>query len=161
MISARTWRGTASCGHNWPPNQVGLFSKPNCRLFSYVKQDSNHTRAAVRYFTPTSAARWFSSPTPGLGNKRSLDLDTIVSVLEVSATKRDAKSYLQKYTSKENTALTKAPNSGMKSPRTVRMNLFLPTLTCQMLQLSSSATLNSLTAMRCSVLRKLFSNFEF
>ncbi|CAG9970642.1 unnamed protein product [Clonostachys byssicola] len=117
MISARAWRGTASCGHSWPPNQVGLFSKPNCRTFSYLKRDSNRARATARYFTPTSAARWFSSSTPGPGNKRSLDLDTIVSVLEVSATKRDAKGYLQKYTSKENTSLTKVPQFRHEEPQ--------------------------------------------
>ncbi|VUC33799.1 unnamed protein product [Clonostachys rosea] len=79
---------------------------PKSRAFSYLQRHSSHARAAARYFTPTSAVRWLSSPTSGPGNKRSLDLDTIVSVLEVSATKRDAKGYLQKYTSKEKTSLT-------------------------------------------------------
>ncbi|KAL7944526.1 N-acetylglutamate synthase [Trichoderma barbatum] len=44
-----------------------------------------------------AAARSFSSPTTARAKRQKLDRDVIVSVLESSATRRDAKGYLQKY----------------------------------------------------------------
>ncbi|KAL7929105.1 N-acetylglutamate synthase [Trichoderma chlorosporum] len=44
-----------------------------------------------------SIARSFSSPTTARAKRQKLDRDVIVSVLESSATRRDAKGYLQKY----------------------------------------------------------------
>ncbi|KAL6881526.1 N-acetylglutamate synthase [Trichoderma novae-zelandiae] len=49
-------------------------------------------------FSPQpAAARSFSSPTPARGKRQNFDRDVIVSVLESTATRRDAKGYLQKY----------------------------------------------------------------
>ncbi|KAG5983846.1 hypothetical protein E4U55_006996 [Claviceps digitariae] len=48
-----------------------------------------------------SSARWISTSSAAQAKKQALDRDVIVSVLEAAATRRDAKGYLQKYTSKE------------------------------------------------------------
>lgn len=50
-----------------------------------------------------------SAASTALAKKKAIDRDFIVSVLEVSATKRDAKGYLQKYTGKNPKSLTDAP----------------------------------------------------
>ncbi|KAF5228237.1 hypothetical protein FAUST_11221 [Fusarium austroamericanum] len=55
------------------------------------------------------ATRRLSAASTALAKKKAIDRDFIVSVLEVSATKRDAKGYLQKYTSKNPKSLADAP----------------------------------------------------
>ncbi|KAL9572754.1 hypothetical protein ACKAV7_003153 [Fusarium commune] len=55
------------------------------------------------------ATRRMSAASTALAKKKAIDRDFIVSVLEVSATKRDAKGYLQKYTGKNPKSLTDAP----------------------------------------------------
>ncbi|KAI6781780.1 Amino-acid acetyltransferase-like protein [Emericellopsis cladophorae] len=55
----------------------------------------------------SASTRSLSSPSEARVKHRN-DLDTLVSVLEVSATKRDAKGYLQKYTSKKQKPKVKA-----------------------------------------------------
>ncbi|KAG6005869.1 hypothetical protein E4U21_007577 [Claviceps maximensis] len=47
------------------------------------------------------SARWISTSSAPHAKKQVLDRDVIVSVLQAAATRRDAKGYLQKYTSKE------------------------------------------------------------
>ncbi|KAG5951047.1 hypothetical protein E4U53_003871 [Claviceps sorghi] len=48
-----------------------------------------------------NSARWISASPAPRAKKQALDRDVIVSVLEAAATRRDARGYLQKYTSKE------------------------------------------------------------
>ncbi|KAF4125325.1 amino-acid N-acetyltransferase [Geosmithia morbida] len=50
--------------------------------------------------------RHLSSPSGVRPKQRALDIDTFLSVLEVSATKRDAKGYLQKYTPRKSMSRT-------------------------------------------------------
>ncbi|KAL7821130.1 N-acetylglutamate synthase [Trichoderma gracile] len=51
-----------------------------------------------------AAVRSFSSPTPPRAKRQMFDRDVIVSVLESTATRRDAKGYLQKYASPKPTS---------------------------------------------------------
>ncbi|KAM0354092.1 hypothetical protein ACHAPU_001127 [Fusarium lateritium] len=53
--------------------------------------------------------RGLSTSSAALAKKSAIDRDLIVSVLEVSATKRDAKGYLQKYTSKSPKSVADVP----------------------------------------------------
>ncbi|KAF4975173.1 hypothetical protein FZEAL_8002 [Fusarium zealandicum] len=57
----------------------------------------------------TGATRHMSEVSKARAKKRVLDRDFFVSVLEVSATKRDAKGYLQKYAGKNPKSLAEAP----------------------------------------------------
>ncbi|PKK51596.1 hypothetical protein CI102_5946 [Trichoderma harzianum] len=82
-------------------------SHPTCGILSFRKKltprcssslncSVARNRAAIGTFG-NSIARSFSSPTTSRAKKQKLDRDVIVSVLESSATRRDAKGYLQKY----------------------------------------------------------------
>ncbi|KAK5998186.1 Arginine-requiring protein 2 [Cladobotryum mycophilum] len=81
------------------------------RLFSYPTRPRWHAHllalvvaeTSISYLTPTSrlaGARWLSSPSAARVKRHALDRDVVVSVLEASATRRDAKNYLQKYATK-------------------------------------------------------------
>ncbi|KAF6836234.1 acetylglutamate synthase [Colletotrichum musicola] len=76
------------------PFAVDSLSPPNCKL--YHRPRSGSTRQDEALQVALSAVR-HSSNSEAREKKRAEDRDFIVSVLEASATRRDAKGYLQKY----------------------------------------------------------------
>ncbi|GKU07560.1 amino-acid mitochondrial [Fusarium langsethiae] len=77
------------------------------RFRGFASQHGNKSSSAA--CLSKGATRRLSAASTALAKKKAIDRDFIVSVLEVSATKRDAKSYLQKYTSKNPKSLADAP----------------------------------------------------
>ncbi|KAL7814322.1 N-acetylglutamate synthase [Trichoderma aethiopicum] len=63
-----------------------------------------------------AAARSFSSPTSSRAKRQMFDRDVIVSVLESTATRRDAKGYLQKYASPKPTSPAAAASKPVEHP---------------------------------------------
>ncbi|KAK2612888.1 Amino-acid acetyltransferase, mitochondrial [Conoideocrella luteorostrata] len=60
-----------------------------------------HCKSVKSLCQQGASIRWISTPSATRAKKQALDRDVIVSVLESAATRRDAKGYLQKYTSKQ------------------------------------------------------------
>jgi amino-acid N-acetyltransferase len=77
------------------------------RFRGFASQHGNKSSSAA--CLSKGATRRLSAASTALAKKKAIDRDFIVSVLEVSATKRDAKGYLQKYTSKNPKSLADAP----------------------------------------------------
>ncbi|CAM1511120.1 Fc.00g086330.m01.CDS01 [Cosmosporella sp. VM-42] len=115
MTWTRALRKASICGH-WlsltnkragrgqlRPEHHGEAHSPGV-VRSHTSQDT-HGGVASR---GSGAARYMSAASTAHAKKRAVDRDFIVSVLEVSATKRDAKGYLQKYTPNPK-ALIEAP----------------------------------------------------
>ncbi|KAL6791160.1 N-acetylglutamate synthase [Trichoderma sp. SZMC 28013] len=82
-------------------------SHQNCGILSFRKKLAPRCSSSLNWSIVKNRAaigtfgnpitRSFSSPTTSRAKKQKLDRDVIVSVLESSATRRDAKGYLQKY----------------------------------------------------------------
>ncbi|KAG8413737.1 Amino-acid acetyltransferase, mitochondrial [Metarhizium acridum] len=80
-------------------NQLRVWQHQRCRcgaatLLSMMPSTTYRCRQS-------DSIRQLSSPSASRAKKQTLDRDVIVSVLEASATRRDAKGYLQKYASKQ------------------------------------------------------------
>ncbi|RSL95887.1 hypothetical protein CEP52_011814 [Fusarium oligoseptatum] len=110
MSWPRVWEKASRCGNCRPvtePRIVGAshvasILRPRCRGFA---SQANSSKSCLG----SGAARYMSAASVARAKKKVLDRDFIVSVLEVSPTKRDAKGYLQKYTDKSPKSLAEAP----------------------------------------------------
>ncbi|KAH7133470.1 hypothetical protein EDB81DRAFT_100973 [Dactylonectria macrodidyma] len=119
MTCTRTWKKASSCGQclNFINSHIGrgpacLQRHTQCLLPGINRGFAS--QAGSSSSSPPSrlgsgAARYMSGASTAHARKKAFDRDFIVSVLEVSATKRDAKGYLQKYTSKNPKSLAEAP----------------------------------------------------
>ncbi|GJN81109.1 amino-acid acetyltransferase, mitochondrial [Purpureocillium lilacinum] len=104
-------------------SRYGLSAASKARLISdsslsrchhdFFSTHSGRPGATAKAVTPPPARNLFS-PSAAHARKLALDRDVIVSVLESSATRRDAKGYLQKYASKKEAA---TPTSKPDSPQ--------------------------------------------
>ncbi|KAH8736668.1 hypothetical protein BGZ61DRAFT_407146 [Ilyonectria robusta] len=119
MTCTRVWKKASSCGqclHLTEPHltrgRARLQSYSRC-LISGIARGYASQAGSSSSNSPSrlgsGAARYMSGASAARARKRALDRDFIVSVLEVSATKRDAKGYLQKYASENPKSLAEAP----------------------------------------------------
>ncbi|UPL01752.1 hypothetical protein LCI18_012686 [Fusarium solani-melongenae] len=83
-------------------SHVASILRPRCRGFA---SQANSPKSCLG----SGTARYMSAASVARAKKKVLDRDFIVSVLEVSPTKRDAKGYLQKYADKSPKSLAEAP----------------------------------------------------
>ncbi|KPM36204.1 Amino-acid acetyltransferase, mitochondrial [Neonectria ditissima] len=123
MTCTRAWKRASSCGQCLPltESHIARGRGQQCRFSGITR---GYTSQAASSSSPPSrlgsgAARHMSAASSALAMKRALDRDVIVSVLEVSATKRDAKGYLQKYTSR-NQKHSKNPITLADTPKFVQ-----------------------------------------
>ncbi|KAJ4243591.1 Amino-acid acetyltransferase, mitochondrial [Fusarium torreyae] len=77
------------------------------RYRGFTSQSGNGS--SLRSCLGTGATRRMSAASAALAKKKAIDRDFILSVLEVTATKRDAKGYLQKYAGKNPKSLADRP----------------------------------------------------
>jgi amino-acid N-acetyltransferase len=100
------------------------FNHQNASLGKAESHTQDGTLSRVRDVPTVSHAagaatvRYMSSPSEARIKKLALDRDVLVSVLEVSATRRDAKGYLQTYTPEQPKSLIKTPKSGKDQAQT-------------------------------------------
>ncbi|KAL6920773.1 hypothetical protein ACHAP8_004888 [Fusarium lateritium] len=113
MSWPRILKQAPRCSHCAPPTEphfaVSLHDITNpfrSRFRGFASQHGNKSSSAA--CLGKGATRRLSPAPTALARKKAIDRDFIVSVLE-SATKRDAKGYLQKYTSKSPKSLADAP----------------------------------------------------
>ncbi|KAH7137108.1 hypothetical protein B0J13DRAFT_505577 [Dactylonectria estremocensis] len=117
MTGTRAWKKAPSCGQclNFTISHIvrgpARFQRyTQCLLPGIARGFASQPGSSS---SPTrlssGAARYMSGASTARARKKELDRDFIVSVLEVSATKRDAKGYLQKYTSNNPKSLAEAP----------------------------------------------------
>ncbi|GAB0133611.1 hypothetical protein EsDP_00002015 [Epichloe bromicola] len=105
-----TWSCLGRQASNWG-HKTSVTTKLNWSTFSSL-HNSKHDHSSLMNSSPDSSnaksiverhkvARWMSTPSATRAMNKALDRDVIVSVLEASATRRDAKGYLHKYTSEK------------------------------------------------------------
>jgi len=108
MTWTRTWKRASGCGQFSKNNTMApqISQLRSAAYLTTVRSGlANPTRAVALQTSsavsvPASASRPLSAAGEARAKQKALDFDTLVSVLESSATKRDARGYLQKYTSK-------------------------------------------------------------
>ncbi|KAF4952380.1 hypothetical protein FGADI_6812 [Fusarium gaditjirri] len=113
MSWPRVLKQAPRCGHCTPSTDSRLIRSSHSiatpirsRYRGFASQSGNNISSPC---LGKGATRRMSAASTALAKKKAIDRDFIVSVLEVSATKRDAKGYLQKYTGKNPKALTDVP----------------------------------------------------
>ncbi|TXC08927.1 hypothetical protein FocTR4_00003771 [Fusarium oxysporum f. sp. cubense] len=113
MSWPRVLKQAPRCGHCAPSTDSRLITSSHSiatpirsRYRGFASQSGNSISLPC---LGKGATRRMSAASTALAKKKAIDRDFIVSVLEVSATKRDAKGYLQKYTGKNPKSLTDAP----------------------------------------------------
>ncbi|KAH7242458.1 hypothetical protein BKA59DRAFT_480833 [Fusarium tricinctum] len=114
MSLPRILKQAPRCGHCAPASEAHFpacsreFTKSiRSRHRSFASQSGSN--ASRPLCLGKGATRGLSAASAALARKKAIDRDFIVSVLEVSATKRDAKGYLQKYTSKNPKSVADVP----------------------------------------------------
>ncbi|KAI5466559.1 hypothetical protein BGZ63DRAFT_409824 [Mariannaea sp. PMI_226] len=116
MTCTLAWKKASSCGQCLSNESRVIYRKLPFQNYAQLLLRGHcareYTSQAFSSSSPSGsgsgASRHTSAASAARARKRALDRDFIVSVLEVSATKRDAKSYLQKYT-KNPKSLAEAP----------------------------------------------------
>ncbi|KAF5681909.1 putative amino-acid n-acetyltransferase [Fusarium denticulatum] len=113
MSWPRVLKQALRCGHYTPSTDSRLIKSSHSiatpirpRYRGFASQSGNNISLPC---LGKGATRRMSAASTALAKKKAIDRDFIVSVLEVSATKRDAKGYLLKYTGKNPKSLTDAP----------------------------------------------------
>ncbi|KAG5755995.1 hypothetical protein H9Q69_000191 [Fusarium xylarioides] len=113
MSWPRALKQAPRCGHCAPSTDSrfiksshSIASPVRSRYRGFASQSGNNISLPC---LGKGATRRMSAASTAIAKKKAIDRDLIVSVLEVSATKRDAKGYLQKYTGKNPKSLTDAP----------------------------------------------------
>ncbi|KAK7423778.1 Amino-acid acetyltransferase, mitochondrial [Neonectria magnoliae] len=125
MTCTRAWKKASSCGPCLPLTEPHMArGRSQQYIFSGIARGyaSQAPGSSPPSRLSSGAARYMSAASSARAMKRALDRDVIVSVLEVSATKRDAKGYLQKYTSRnqKNTKNPKNPKALADTPKFVQ-----------------------------------------
>ncbi|KAF4463218.1 amino-acid N-acetyltransferase [Fusarium albosuccineum] len=122
MICPRGWNKASRCGHRLGGSEPRIAASPahtassiRLRYRGFASQAGNGS--SLPSCLGTYATRRMSAASTAHAKKKVLDRDFIVSVLEVSATKRDAKGYLQKYTGQNPKSLAEAPKFVQGDPQ--------------------------------------------